>query len=124
MTELRSYTFGTVTLTGSNFGPTYSTIPIVGEVVKVVWDRASPIDANGSIWVGISGIGNPEVHRINGFSADVTAYPFVYLVNNVNTTGSPQAFGKYFSAEPLYIAGSGLGSGLSAINSLTVWYTA
>lgn len=121
-TDIKTYRFGAITSTGSYTSFNYSTFPIVGEVIKVIWDYGAPIDANGSVWLAVSGTVGEEIHRINGFGADAVAYPGVYNVNNVNTTGSPYAFSKRTVSDVLYVAGSGLGSPYAAITNVTVVY--
>jgi len=120
--DVKTYQFGAIASAGSTLSPNYSSMPIVGEVIKVVWDRGTPIDANGSVWIAVSGVVSEELHRINGFAADSVAYPTVYNVDALNATGSPYAFQKRITAEPLYIAGSGLGSPYAAITNVTIYY--
>lgn len=121
---LQSYRFSAITLTGSNFAAQYSSQSITGEIVKVQFDYGDT-DSSGSLVLGVSGLGNTEeILRVNGFSADVTAYPYVYGVNNVNTALSGtnwSAASRRYVNGPLWVNGSGLLSG-NTINDVVVWW--
>lgn len=109
-------------VTGSNITPTYSYNPINGEILKI---RCEEVATPGSIWVSESGT-NIEFWRRNNLTSglsDFESYPFVYGVDNTNTTGSPQSYVNYVVNNQIFIAGSGMTSGTgTTFGPVTVFY--
>lgn len=109
------------TVNGSLLANTYSTA-VNGEILKVTM---SNVTSPGSFWITESGT-DIELWRRNNITSGLSAfseYPFVYLVNSTNTTGSPQTFDNMVVNGPIYFAGSGFTSGTSKIfGPVTVHY--
>ena len=87
---------------------------INGEILKISWNTAVPV---GSMSLYVSGTNEKiwEKANISGAGWQVV-YPFVYRVDNSNTTGSPQSVDcRVVNGLPLYYCGSGYGGG-SIIN--------
>lgn len=98
-------TSGTI---GSNFG--YYSEDINGEILKISWKSNLPV---GSTSLYVSGTNEKiwEKGNISGAGWQ-TVYPFVYRVDNSNTTGSPQSVDcRVVNGLPLYYCGSGYGGG-------------
>ena len=119
--RIKELVFSSFSVIGSNF-TTYSDHPVNGEILKV---RVQNIASPGSLWIAESGIGL-EVWRQNNLTSGLTTfeqYPFVYMVNSVNTTGSPQAYGERITNNVMYVAGSGFTSGTgTTFGPVTVYY--
>ncbi|MHA1868754.1 MAG: hypothetical protein ACTSXD_11980 [Candidatus Heimdallarchaeaceae archaeon] len=109
-------------VTGSNIPVTYSDNPINGEILKI---RCEGIATPGSIWIGYSGT-NIELWRKNDLTSglnDFESYPFVYGVDNTDTTGSPHSCMNYVVNNHIFIAGSGMTSGTgTTFGPVTVFY--
>ena len=98
-------TSGTI---GSNFG--YYSDDMNGEILKISWKTNVPV---GSASLYVSGTNEKiwEKGNISGAGWQVV-YPFVYRVDNSNTTGSPQSVDcRVVNGLPLYYCGSGYGGG-------------
>ena len=122
MTEIRTETFASRSLTGSNLSDVYTTSTINGHILKAVFDY-NDTDSNGSVWLGVSGTVSEELIRINGFSADAVTYPRVIPVDKTNASLSgtaPFAVTQVCNA-PLVLTGSGLQSG-NTLGAITVYY--
>lgn len=112
--ELKNEIFSRVSVNGSNFTPTYSSQAICGEIVRIIVKGVQSPVSNGSLWIAESGT-DIEIWRSNALASGTNRlydiYPFVYPVDSVNTTGSPQAFLRRIVNSPIYYAGSGFTSG-------------
>ncbi len=112
--ELKNEIFAAFAVNGSNPGPTYSSQAICGEIVRIFIKNITSPAANGSLWIAESGTNIwlwSSKAIASGTNLTVDAYPFVYPVDSINTTGSPQAFTKRIVNGPVYYAGSGFTSG-------------
>ena len=120
--RIKDYTFSAFAVNGSEIAKTFSNHVLNGEILKI---RATNISSPGSFWVAESGT-DIEIWRKNDFTSGLASfevYPFTYLNDSVNTTGSPQAFGMFVTSNILYIAGSGFTSGTSkTFGPVTVVY--
>ena len=112
--ELKNEIFPKVSVNGSNFAPTYSSQALNGEIIRIIVQGVQSPTENGSLWIAESGT-NIEIWRSNALASGTNrlydVYPFVYPVDSINTTGSPQAFTRRIVNSPIYYAGSGFTSG-------------
>jgi len=110
------------TVIGSVISPNYIDSPINGEILKL---RFENINSPGSAWIMESGIGI-EIFRKNDFTSGLSGfevYPFVYGVDNSNTTGSPETYTNYVTNNVLAFVGSGFTSGTSnEFGPVTLYY--
>ena len=107
---------------GGNVLDTY-TQPIHGRVLKVVYQSGTVL-VSGMFIIETSGIVTEKILTVSGatdFPASAVYYPYVYGVNNVNVTGSPQVFFNRQVNGPLKISASGLGSPAN-IGNLSIYY--
>ena len=109
-------------VTGSVISTNYIDNPINGEVLKL---RFEGIASPGSMWIIESGV-NVEIYRKDDFTSglsDFEVYPFVYSVDNSNTTGSPETPTNYVTNNVLAIVGSGFTSGTDTkFGPVTLYY--
>ena len=123
MGDIAQASWGAGSLTGSFYAAQYSPWAVNGRIQRVFWDFNTSIDSNGSVYLFESGT-NTRIHGVNGFSADVNAYPVVRVQDSTNATVSGTTggwFEKPITQAPLYMAASGLGSAY-AIGNVTVYY--
>ncbi len=116
--------FGAGSLTGSNYANVYSPWDVQGIITKVEWTYNTANDANGSVWLYASGT-NEQIHRINGFAANVQASPQKRIVDSANTaiSGTTGGWFQPFVVDGrLLIAASGIGSGF-ALGNVKVYYS-
>ena len=110
------------TVIGSVISPSYIDNPINGEILKV---RFENITSPGSVWIVESGI-DVEIYRKNDLTSGLSGfevYPFVYSVDNTNTTGSPETSCNYVTNNVLAFVGSGFTSGTSTeFGPVTLYY--
>lgn len=123
--RIKVNTFSAFTVNGSVLSNTFIDGPnkaINGEIVKIQFEN---ITSPGSFWIAESGT-DIEFWRRNNVTSGIATfevYPFVYVVDNTNSTGSPQAFAGRVTNGPIYVAASGLTSGTdTSFGPVTVYY--
>lgn len=108
MVDINEVRFSASTPTsGTNPTATYSDA-VNGEILKVEWKT----NTTGSIFLNVSGTNETLWSNIAPSGTTIqTAYPRVYSVNNVNTTGSPQIATTETVLSPIAWLGSGWDGG-------------
>lgn len=121
--RIKEYTFspGSLTSTAGGTLSSFSDHSINGTIQKIYFDAGNHT-ATGSIFIFTSGANAEQIWlKKDNLDTDQLVYPFVYAVDNTNTTGSPQAFTQRVINGPLRVLGSGLGASKSGLG-LTVFY--
>ena len=123
--RIKEARFNSFDVAGSTLPNTFPNVPtngMNGEIIRIVLTN---ITSPGSLWIAESGT-DIELWRRNNITSGLVAfdvYPFVYNVNSVNVTGSPEVFTNRVVAGPIYIAASGLTSGTNkTFGPITVQY--
>jgi hypothetical protein len=110
-----------VTTAGGILAANYATKIVDGRVAKVWVDQAN-CDANGSLWLLVSGTGETIAYQKGSMNAD----QFIYPKQVVSNTSSVALTGSQYTEAvcrdlPLYIVGSGLGNA-KTVNKVRVYY--
>ena len=102
--RIKEYIFsGALPTSGGNAIWATSDHSINGEILAVNWQT----DTTADIFLNISGTAETVWSSTAPSGTNVqAAYPYVYGVNSVNTTGSPQVFFNRVVNAPLVLVGS------------------
>ena len=122
MANIKEYRFEILTSdTAGRVVQTYTNYSINGRILKIEHLTGNE-SANGSLSIGISGQISEIILQKNGTAnANSTHYPFVYLNDNTNTTGSPQSFGLRAINNPIWVGASGIGN-TKVISGVVIYY--
>lgn len=116
--RVKNFRFGANELIANAAGlfDSFSAPFVVNGAIQKIDFTTGNYGANGSLFILVSGT-EELIWKRNG-TANTNAigvYPFVYPVNNANTTGSPQAFTQRTINGVIHIVGSGLGNTKSGV---------
>lgn len=119
----KEYSFTVANLTagaGTNHVDVYTDHVINGTLQKISYYDGNWA-ANGSLMIFVSGAVQETIWVYKNATADQVVYPFVYPINSVNVTGSPQVGVQPVVNSLLRVVGSGVAAGKSGLG-LTIYY--